>query len=72
MTDTELIKWDAAGYLKTEEDMALYLDACLEENDPVLLAAALGDIERAYEMVQPARDRGLTCEGLCKALPAKE
>lgn len=64
MTDPRLTKWDAADYLKTEQDMALYLEACLEENDSVLLAVAQGDIARARGMAQLARDTGLTREGL--------
>ena len=39
--------WDPAEHLKTEEDMAAYLEAALEEGDPALVAAALGDIARA-------------------------
>lgn len=70
MTDIKLTRWDAADHLKTEQDMVLYLEACLEENDPVLLAAALGDIARARGMAQLARDTGLTREGLYKALSA--
>ena len=31
MVALKLKKWDSAQYLKTEEDMALYLDACLQE-----------------------------------------
>lgn len=38
--------FDPAEYLKDEEDIAAYLAAILEENDPALLAAALGDIAR--------------------------
>lgn len=68
MTKTTLTQWDAVDHLATEEDMALYLEACLEENDPALLAAALGDIARARGMAQLARDTGLTREGLYKAL----
>lgn len=71
MTEVKLSKWDAVDHLKTEEDMALYLEACLEENDPTLLAAALGDIARARGMAQLARDTGLTREGLYKALSAE-
>lgn len=71
MTHTKLTKWDAADHLNTEEGMALYLEACLGENDPVLLAAALGDIARARGMAQLARDTGLTREGLYKALSAE-
>jgi probable addiction module antidote protein len=63
-------RWDAADYLKSEADMAAYLEACLEEApvDAALLAAALGDIARARGMMQLARDTGLTREGLYKAL----
>lgn len=71
MANIKLTKWDAVDHLKTEEDMALYLEACLEENDPTLLAAALGDIARACGMTQLARDTGLTREGLYKALSAE-
>lgn len=65
-----LSKWDVVDHLDTEEDMALYLEACLEENDPALVVAALGDIARARGMAQLARETGLTREGLYKALSA--
>lgn len=71
MTDTRLTKWDAADDIKTEEDMVLYLEACLKENDPVLLAAALGDIARIRGMAQLARETGMSREGLYKALSAE-
>ncbi len=63
-------RWDIADYLDTEEDMALYLDACLEEDpgDGSLIRTALGDIARARGMTQLAHDTGLTREGLYKAL----
>jgi probable addiction module antidote protein len=63
-------RWDVADYLDTEEDMALYLDACLEEDpgDGSLIRSALGDIARARGMTQLAHDTGLTREGLYKAL----
>lgn len=60
--------WDAAEYLETEEDMAAYLEAALEENDPTLIAAALGDITRAKGMTQIAKKTGLGRESLYKAL----
>lgn len=60
--------WDAAEYLKTEEDMAAYLEAALEENDPSLIAAALGDIARAKGMTRIAKETGLGRESLYKAL----
>ena len=48
----QFIRWDAADYLKTEEDMAHYLEACAEEDggDGRLIQAALGDIARARSM----------------------
>jgi probable addiction module antidote protein len=61
-------RFDAADYLETEADMAAYLEACIEEDDPALLAVALGDIARARNMSQLARDTGLSREGLYKAL----
>lgn len=60
--------WDAAEYLQTDEDMAAYLEAALEENDPALIAAVLGDIARAKGMTQIAKQTGLGRESLYKAL----
>jgi probable addiction module antidote protein len=60
--------WDAAEHLETEEDMAAYLEAVLEDGDPALVAAALGDIARAKGMAQIARQTGLGRESLYKAL----
>jgi probable addiction module antidote protein len=63
-------RYDSADYLKTEEDMAAYLEACLQEapDDASYLAAALGTIARARGMVQLARDTGISRDGLYKAL----
>jgi probable addiction module antidote protein len=60
--------WDVTEHLKTEEDMAAYLEAALEDGDPALVAAALGDIARAKGMSQIARETGLGRESLYKAL----
>jgi probable addiction module antidote protein len=68
MAETETRRWDAAEHLETEEDMAAYLEAALEDGDPALVAAALGDIARAKGMTQLARDTGLGRESLYKAL----
>ena len=59
MAKTVTSPWDPAEHLKTEEDMAEYLEAALEEGDPTLIAAALGDIARAKGMTQVAREAGL-------------
>ncbi|MFO7776030.1 MAG: putative addiction module antidote protein [Candidatus Hydrogenedentota bacterium] len=60
--------WDAAEHLVTEEDMAAYFEAALEENDPSLIAAVLGDIARAKGMSEIARKAGLGRESLYTAL----
>ena len=65
---SELPEFDAAEYLNSEEDVAAYLTTILEENDPALLAAALGDIARSRGMTQVANDSGITREALYKAL----
>ena len=66
----KLKKWDTAEQLKTEEDIARYWDACLEEggDDAAFITAALGTIARARGMTNLARETGLTREGLYRAL----
>jgi len=66
----KLRKWDSAEHLKTEDDMALYLEACLDEagDDAVFIVKALGTIARAKGMTQLSRDTGLGRESLYKAL----
>lgn len=55
MAKTKTRPWDAAEHLKTDEDMAAYLEAALEDGDPALVSAALGDIARAKGMTEIAR-----------------
>jgi probable addiction module antidote protein len=70
MEKIKLRKWDSAEHLNSDEDIALYLDACLEEagDDPAFIAKALGNIARARGMSQLARETGLGRESLYKAL----
>jgi probable addiction module antidote protein len=68
MPKTITTPWDPADHLETEEDMVAYLEAALEERDPNLIAAALGDIARAKGMTHVAREAGLGRESLYKAL----
>jgi probable addiction module antidote protein len=70
MSKIKLRKWDSAEHLKTEEDMALYLEACFQEagDDALFIAKALGNIARAKGMSQLSRDTGLGRESLYKAL----
>lgn len=60
--------WDAAEHLETKEDIAAYLEAALEDGDPSLVVAALGDIARSKGMTDIARETGLGPESLYKAL----
>jgi probable addiction module antidote protein len=64
------IPWDSAAHLKTEEDIKLYLEACIEESDgdPALIIHAFNVIARSRNMSQLARDTGMSREGLYKAL----
>ncbi|MDO9287956.1 MAG: putative addiction module antidote protein [Thermodesulfovibrionales bacterium] len=62
------MRWDAAEHLKTKEDMAAYLEAAIEDGNPVVISAAIGDIARAKGMSQIARETGLGRESLYKAL----
>lgn len=70
MESVKLRKWDSAEYLKTDEDIVLYLEACFDEagDDAAFIAKALGTIARAKGMAQLARDTGLGRESLYKAL----
>jgi len=68
MAKTRTRPWDVVEHLETDEDMAAYLEAALEDGDPAVVAAALGDIARAKGMTQLARDTGLGRESLYKAL----
>ena len=70
MTKTATSPYDVAEHLRTPEEMAAYLEACLEEanGDATFIAKALGDIARAKGVSQVAADAGLSRESLYKAL----
>ena len=70
MKKTTTTRYDVAEHLRNPEEMAAYLEACLEEadGDAAFIAKALGDIARAKGMTQVARDAGLSRESLYKAL----
>ena len=61
-------RWDAADYLDSEVRIAGYLDAVLEDGDPALIKAALGDVARARGMTELAAQAGISRAGLYKAL----
>lgn len=70
MKTKKLRKWDSAEHLQSEEDVALYFSACIDEagDDAAFIAKALGNIARARGMTQLARDTNIGRESLYKAL----
>ena len=70
MPKLKTTKYDVAEYLNTPEEMAAYLEACLEEanGDAAFVAKALGNIARAKGMTEIARETGLSRESLYKSL----
>ena len=69
---TKITDYDVADHLRTPEEMAAYLEACIAESDgdASFVAKALGDIARAKGMSTLARKTGLGRESLYKALSA--
>ena len=59
--------FDAADYLKDEVDIAAYLAAASEDEDPQVLVVAMGAVIRARNVSKIARESGLTREGVYKA-----
>jgi probable addiction module antidote protein len=64
----DLPEFDVVDYLKTEKDIAAYLTAVLEDGDPALFVAAIGDIAKAKGMTEIAKKSGVTRESLYRAL----
>ena len=60
--------WDADEHLETDDDMVMYLEAALEDGNPALISAVIGDIARAKGMAQIAEKTGLGRTSLYKAL----
>jgi len=62
-------KYNSSDYLKTAKDVAAYIEAVLEEDDPKLLLAALRDVtESQGGMTMMAEKTGLGRESLYKSL----
>ena len=70
MMETKTAPYDVGEFLDTSEEMAAYLEACIQESDgdAAFIAKALGDFARAKGMTQIARESGLSRESLYKAL----
>ena len=64
----ELALFDVAEYLRSDRDLAQYLNAVLEDGDPALFVAAIGDIAKAKGMMEISKKSGVTREALYRAL----
>ena len=67
----ELIPWDSAAGLNSEEEILAYVEAELEENDPALFAHVLGVVARVRGMTEVAKKAGLSGENRNKALSSE-
>ncbi len=65
---TTYATFDAAAYLDNDVVIAEYLSAALEDTNPDVFIAALGDVAKARGMAQIAKGAGLGRESLYKAL----
>ncbi|MDR2573298.1 MAG: putative addiction module antidote protein [Desulfovibrio sp.] len=63
-------KFDVVDYLDSEEMMAEYLCAAMEEGGTDLFLRALRDVAKARGITQLAKDSGLGRESLYKTLSA--
>ncbi|MBQ2858964.1 MAG: putative addiction module antidote protein, partial [Alphaproteobacteria bacterium] len=52
-------EWNILDHLKTEEDIANYLEAALEENDIEFFLIALGDVAKARRINKIAKEIGV-------------
>ena len=70
MNSTITTRYDVAEHLRTPEEMAAYLEACMEEKDAdaVFIAKALGDIVRAKGMSQVACNANVSRKSLYEVL----
>ena len=67
-TRLKTTRYDSAEYLHSKKDVAVYLDAALEDGDPAIIHHALNVVARALGMTQIARDSGIARESLYRAL----
>ncbi len=66
MNEITIREYDSVNYLDSEEMIAEYLSACLEDSNPDLFLVALGNVAKARGMTQLAKDTGLSRESLYK------
>ncbi len=64
----KISEFDASAYLDTEEVIAEYLTAALEDENPDVFLAAVANVAKARGMTEVAQRAGLGRESLYKAL----
>jgi probable addiction module antidote protein len=64
----ETSKFDIADYLDSNEMIAEYLNAILEEGDDTEIVTAIGHIAKAIGMTKIAEETGMSRTSLYKAL----
>jgi probable addiction module antidote protein len=68
MSKHEVSRFDVTDYLDSEEMIAEYINAALEQGDADLLVAAIADVAKARGIAKVAADAGLGRESLYKTL----
>lgn len=68
MSKVKVSRFDVSEHLDSEEMIAAYLNAALEEGDSDLLMAAIADVAKARGIAKVAADAGLGRESLYKTL----
>jgi probable addiction module antidote protein len=63
--------WDPSECIETKEDVIVFLEEALKENDPEFLLSVIGDIARSKGMAKLARELSLDRKGLYKSLSPK-
>jgi probable addiction module antidote protein len=64
MAKLKTTRFDAAEYLKSDKECALFLETAFEGGDTAHIARALGIVARARGMMKLAKETGLTREAL--------
>ncbi|NNU63398.1 addiction module antidote protein [Ochrobactrum soli] len=65
---TNFTDFDVSDYLDSDEMIAEFLAAAMEDDNPEVFIAALGHIAKAKGMTEIAKESGLGRESLYKAL----
>lgn len=66
MNKVPIREYETAKYLGSDEMVAAYLAACLEDPNPDVFLSALGEVAKARGGAQLAKDTGLSRESLYK------